>query len=135
MSVWARIFLGLGSLALALAVVMGAFGAHVLKQALTPEALAVYETAVHYHFYQALGLLAVGLLVLHLPAMVLLRWAGGLMTVGLILFCGSLYILSFSGVRWLGGITPVGGLAFIAAWLLVAVAVWRARLPLTVKSE
>jgi len=57
------------------------------------------------------------------------------MTVGLILFCGSLYILSFSGVRWLGGITPVGGLAFIAAWLLVAVAVWRARLPLTVKSE
>ena len=127
MPVWARIFLGLGSLALALAIVMGAFGAHILRQVLTPEALAVYETAVHYHFYHALGLLTVGLLVLHLPTTVLLRWAGGLMTAGLILFCGSLYLLGLIGVRWLGGITPIGGLALMAAWLLLAVAVWRAK--------
>ncbi|RUQ31692.1 MAG: DUF423 domain-containing protein [Candidatus Competibacteraceae bacterium] len=125
MPIWARIFLVFGSLALLLAVAMGAFGAHLLKKTLTPEALTVYETAVHYHFYHALGLLAVGLLVLHLPATVLLRWAGVLMTVGLILFCGSLYGLSLSGMPWLGVMTPIGGLAFIMAWLLLAVAVWR----------
>lgn len=133
MPIWARIFLVFGSLALLLAVAMGAFGAHLLKKTLTPEALTVYETAVHYHFYHALGLLAVGLLVLHVPAAALLGWAGGLMAAGLILFCGSLYALSLSDVRGLGMITPVGGLAFIVAWLLLAVAVWRAKPPLTVK--
>ncbi|MCC8986998.1 MAG: DUF423 domain-containing protein [Candidatus Contendobacter sp.] len=133
MPVRARIFLVFGSLALLLAVAMGAFGAHLLKMRLTPEMMAVYETAVHYHFYHALGLLAVGLLVLHVPAAALLGWAGGLMAAGLILFCGSLYALSLSDVRGLGMITPVGGLAFIVAWLLLAVAVWRAKPPLTVK--
>lgn len=133
MPVRARIFLVFGSLALLLAVAMGAFGAHLLKMRLTPEMMAVYETAVHYHFYHALGLLAVGLLALHVPAAALLGWAGGLMAGGLILFCGSLYTLSLSDVRGLGMITPVGGLAFIMAWLLLAVAVWRAKPPLIVK--
>lgn len=133
MPVRARIFLVFGSLALLLAVAMGAFGAHLLKTRLAPEMMAVYETAVHYHFYHALGLLAVGLLVLHVPAAALLGWAGGLIAAGLILFCGSLYALSLSGVRGLGMITPVGGLAFMMAWLLLAVAVWRAKAPLTVK--
>ncbi len=133
MPVRARIFLVFGSLALLLAVAMGAFGAHLLKTRLAPEMMAVYETAVHYHFYHALGLLAVGLLALRVPAAALLGWAGGLMAAGLILFCGSLYTLSLSGVRGLGMITPVGGLAFMMAWLLLAVAVWRAKPPLTVK--
>ena len=133
MPVRARIFLVFGSLALLLAVAMCAFGAHLLKMRLTPEMMAVYETAVHYHFYHALGLLAVGLLVLHAPAAALLGWAGGLMAAGLILFCGSLYALSLSDVRGLGVITPVGGLAFMMAWLLLAAAVWRAKAPLTVK--
>lgn len=133
MPVRARIFLVFGSLALLLAVAMGAFGAHLLKTRLAPEMMAVYETAVHYHFYHALGLLAVGLLALHVPAAALLGWVGGLMATGLILFCGSLYTLSLSDVRGLGMITPVGGLAFIVAWLLLAVAVWRAKPPLTVK--
>ncbi len=133
MPVRARIFLVFGSLALLLAVAMGAFGAHLLKTRLAPEMMAVYETAVHYHFYHALGLLAVGLLALRVPAAALLGWAGGLMAGGLILFCGSLYALSLSGVRGLGMITPVGGLAFMMAWLLLAVAVWRAKPPLTVK--
>ena len=133
MPVRARIFLVFGSLALLLAVAMGAFGAHLLKTRLAPEMMAVYETAVHYHFYHALGLLAVGLLALRVPAAALLGWAGGLMAAGLILFCGSLYALSLSGVRGLGMITPVGGLAFMMAWLLLAVAVWRAKPPLTVK--
>ena len=126
MPVSAKTFLTLGSAGMLLAVALGAFGAHALKKTLTPELLAVYETAVNYHFYHALGLLAVGLLALHLPASGTLRWEGLLMTVGLLLFSGSLYALSLSGIRWLGAITPVGGVALLAAWLLLAVAVIRA---------
>ena len=122
----AKTFLALGSVGMLLAVALGAFGAHALKKTLAPELMAVYETAVNYHFYHALGLLAVGLLALHLPESGTLRWAGFLMVVGLLLFSGSLYALSLSGLRWLGAITPAGGVAFLAAWLLLAVAVVRA---------
>lgn len=122
----AKTFLALGSVGMLLAVALGAFGAHVLKKTLTPEMMAVYETAIHYDVYHALGLLAIGLLALHLPDSGALRWAGILMAVGLLLFSGSLYALSLSGLRWLGAITPVGGAAFLAAWLLLAVAVVRA---------
>ena len=125
MPVWAKIFLVLGSIGMLLAVAMGAFGAHALKKTLAPDLMAIYETAVHYHIYHALGLLAVGLLALHLPEAVLPRWAGVLMVAGLVLFSGSLYILSLSGVRWLGAITPIGGAAFLVAWLLLAIAVAR----------
>jgi uncharacterized membrane protein YgdD (TMEM256/DUF423 family) len=121
----AKIWLMLGSVGMLLAVVMGAFGAHALKKVLAPDLMAVYETAVHYHVYHALGLLALGLLALHLPSMALLRWSGVLMAAGLVLFSGSLYALSLSGLRWLGVITPIGGAAFLAAWLLFAVAVMR----------
>lgn len=126
MPVSAKTFLTLGSVGMLLAVALGAFGAHVLKKALTPELMAVYETAVNYHFIHALGLLAVGLLALHLPDSGALRWAGILMVAGLLLFSGSLYALSLSGIRELGAITPVGGAALLAAWLLLAVAVVRA---------
>ena len=122
----AKIFLALGSIAMLLAVALGAFGAHALKQTLAPELMATYETAVNYHFIHALGLLAVGLLALHLPASGTLRWAGVLMAAGLLLFSGSLYALSLSGIRGLGVLTPVGGVALLAAWLLLAVAVVRA---------
>ncbi|MDS4020905.1 MAG: DUF423 domain-containing protein [Candidatus Competibacter sp.] len=127
MPVWAKIFLVLGSLGMLLAVAMGAFGAHALKKTLAPDLMAIYETAVHYHVYHALGLLAVGLLVPHLPEAALPRWAGVLMVAGLVLFSGSLYALSLSGVRWLGAITPIGGAAFLVAWLLLAIAVARAK--------
>jgi uncharacterized membrane protein YgdD (TMEM256/DUF423 family) len=126
MHVWAKIFLVLGSFGMLLAVAMGAFGAHALKKTLAPDVMAIYETAVHYHIYHALGLLAVGLLALHLPEAALPRWAGILMAAGLVLFSGSLYVLSLSGIRWLGAVTPFGGVAFMAAWLLLAVAVARA---------
>ena len=122
----AKIFLALGSIGMLLAVALGAFGAHALKKTLAPELMAVYETAVNYHFIHALGLLAVGLLALHLPASGTLRWAGILMAAGLLLFSGSLYALSLSGIRGLGVLTPVGGVALLAAWLLLAVAVVRA---------
>lgn len=126
MPTWTKIFLLLGSLGMLLAVAMGAFGAHGLKKTLTPDLMAVYETAVHYHVYHALGLLVIGLLALHLPASLALRGSGVLMAVGLLLFSGSLYALALSGIRGLGAITPVGGLAFLAAWLLLAIAVVRA---------
>lgn len=126
MPISAKTFLTLGSMGMLLAVALGAFGAHVLKNTLNPEFTAVYQTAVNYHFIHALGLLAVGLLALHLPGSGALRWAGVLMATGLLLFSGSLYALSLSGLRWLGAITPVGGVAFLAAWLLLAVAVIRA---------
>ena len=121
----ARLFLTLGSLGMFLAVAAGAFGAHAFKKTLDPELLAVYQTAVHYHVYHALGLLVVGLLALHVPLTAPLRWAGWLLVVGLVLFSGSLYMLSLTGMRGLGIITPFGGAAFLAAWLLLGIAVLR----------
>lgn len=126
MSPMAKLWLTVGSVGMLLAVAMGAFGAHALKKTLTPDLMAIYETAVHYHVYHALGLIAIGLLALHLPTTALLRWAGVLMAAGLVLFSGSLYALSLSGIRWLGAITPIGGAAFLAAWSLLAAAVMRA---------
>ena len=126
MTPMSRVWLALGSVGMSLAVVMGAFGAHALKKVLAPDLVAIYETAVHYHVYHALGLLVIGLLSLHLPTAAYLRWSGILMTGGLVLFSGSLYALSLSGMRWLGAITPIGGMAFLAAWLLLAVAVVKA---------
>ncbi len=121
----AKLFLTLGAVLLAAAVALGAFGAHALKARLGAEMLAVYHTAVQYHFYHALGLLAVGLIAMQLPGSGLARAAGWLMLAGIVLFSGSLYLLSLSGTRWLGAITPLGGMAFIGAWLLLAFAVVR----------
>ncbi|CDH43822.1 DUF423 domain-containing protein [Candidatus Contendibacter odensensis] len=126
MPILAKTFLFLGSVGMLLAVALGAFGAHALKKTLAPDLMAVYETAVNYHVYHALGLLAVGLLALHIPESALLRWAGILLAVGVLLFSGSLYTLSLSGIRWLGAITPLGGIAFLIAWLLLVIAVVRA---------
>jgi uncharacterized membrane protein YgdD (TMEM256/DUF423 family) len=116
-----RWFVVLGGLNGALAVALGAFGAHGLKARLAADALAVYQTGVQYHFYHALGLVLVGLALLHLADSVLLRWAAWLMLAGIVLFSGSLYALSLSGLRWLGAVTPFGGLAFILAWIIFAV--------------
>lgn len=121
----AKLFLILGALAAALGVVLGAFGAHGLKERLPSDALAVYQTGVQYHLYHALGLLVVGLAAWQLTGSGLLKWAAWLMLAGIVLFSGSLYVLSVSGLRWLGAITPFGGLAFIVAWLAFAAAVWR----------
>lgn len=121
----AKLFLTLGAVLLAVAVALGAFGAHALKARLGAELLAVYHTAVQYHFYHALGLLMVGLIAMQLPASGLVRAAGWLMLAGIVLFSGSLYLLSMSGIRWLGAVTPFGGTAFIGAWLLLALAAVR----------
>lgn len=120
----AKNFLVIAALSGFLAVALGAFGAHGLKQRLTADMLAVYQTGVQYHFYHTFALLAVALLMLHMPASGTLRWSGILFVAGIVVFSGSLYVLSFSGVRWLGAITPLGGVAFLAGWLLLARAAW-----------
>ena len=121
----AKLFLALGAAAAALGAVLGAFGAHALKARLSADMLAVWQTAVQYHLWHALGLVAIGTLAFHLPASAPLKWAGWLMLAGIVLFSGSLYILAASGVRWVGAITPFGGGCFIAGWLAVAYAVLR----------
>ena len=122
----AKLFIFLGALAGAAGVALGAFGAHALKARLSADMLAVWQTAVQYHFWHALALIAIGILIaLALPGSALLRWAGWLMVAGILLFSGSLYALALSGVRSLGAVTPFGGVAWIAAWVLLAVAVWR----------
>ena len=122
----AKLFLILGGLNAAFVVLLGAFGAHGLKERLTAEMLAVYQTGIHYHLFHALGLLVVGLVALHLPASAYLKWSGWLMLAGIVLFSGSLYVLSISGLRWLGMVTPLGGLSFILAWALFVIAVLKA---------
>lgn len=120
----AKLFITLASCSGMLAVMLGAFAAHALKNTLDEYSLGVFQTAVQYHFYHSLALLAVGILAISQPESLLLRSSGWLFFIGLLLFCGSLYVLSFSGVRWLGAITPLGGLSFIAAWAALAVAAW-----------
>ena len=117
-----RIFLCVGGLFGGLGVILGAFGAHTLKARLAPELLATFETGVRYQIYHALALLAVALLYVNRPAKGLLTASGWLFVVGTLLFSGSLYALTLSGVRWLGAITPVGGLAFVIGWFCLAVA-------------
>ena len=109
---------------LALATVCGAFGAHALKTQLAPERLQLWETAVRYQFFQALGLLGVGLALRAVPAAAL-RAAAALIIAGVVLFCGSLYALSFGAPRLLGALTPLGGVAWIGGWLLFAYGAWR----------
>lgn len=109
----------------ALAVALGAFGAHGLKARLSSEMLAVWQTAVQYHAWHALGLLAVGFL----SPSIWSKVAGGLLAAGIVLFSGSLYALALGAPRFFGAVTPLGGLAFILGWLAFAVGVIYAKTP------
>ena len=115
----------LGSLGGLLSVAFGAFGAHALRDRLDAYSLGVFETAVQYQFYHSLALLIAGLLLAQFPASILLKSSVVLFVLGILLFSGSLYVLSFTGIRWLGAITPLGGLAFIAGWSCLAAAGWQ----------
>lgn len=117
-----KIPLLLAAILLVLAVIFGAFGAHALKDKLSIEMLQTYNTAVDYHFYHALGLLLVGVLATQMPS-ALLNWSAACLTVGVLIFSGSLYVLAITGIKWLGAITPIGGLGFIAGWVLLFIAV------------
>jgi uncharacterized membrane protein YgdD (TMEM256/DUF423 family) len=118
-----KTFLLIGALAGFLGVALGAFGAHGLRGRLSPDMLAVFETGVRYHMYHALAIILVGLIAARLDGW-LIRAAGWCFSAGIVLFSGSLYSLSISGITILGAITPLGGLAFLLGWsFLVAAAV------------
>jgi len=123
----AKSFLLLGSINALIGVILGAFGAHGLKLWMAPDLFTVYQTAVQYQFYHALGLLGVGLLAHEFPTQTLIRWAGWFMFAGIVIFSGSLYALSLTSIRWLGAITPIGGAAFIVSWILLIVSIVRER--------
>ena len=111
-------FVGLGALNAFIAVAAGAFAAHGLKNSIPPESLAVFKTAANYQMMHALGLILIGILSTITPHKTH-NMAGWFMLSGIILFSGSLYILSLSSIKWLGMITPVGGLCFLIAWLIL----------------
>lgn len=113
-----------GALSMALAVLLGAFGAHALKNQLTPQMLTIYHTGVDYHFYHSIGLLIIGLMGFHHSSKWLNR-AGVLLIAGIVLFSGSLYLLSLTGIKGIGAITPIGGLSFVAGWICLAIGIWK----------
>ena len=113
-----------GAIFMALSVLLGAFGAHALKMRLTPDMIQIYQIGVEYQFYHALGLLLSGIIGFQIESKWIKRSAIFLGT-GIILFSGSLYIISLSGIKSIGAITPIGGLSFIAGWISLAIAIWK----------
>lgn len=125
---WIRI----GAALLALGVGLGAFGAHALQDRIDPDMLEVWKTATHYHLIHALALWVLGIWA-DLPSSRAPRRVGWLISGGIVLFSGSLYLLVISDLRWLGAITPLGGSAFIIAWIWIAVAAGKP-IPASVRS-
>ncbi len=115
----ARVFVIYGSILMALSVVIGAFGAHILKNILSKDMIVIYHTGVEYQFYHSLGLFAVAF-VSNFQDNKRVKYSGYFMIFGIIFFSGSLYLLSITGIRWIGIVTPIGGLCFIIAWILLA---------------
>ncbi|MCF8564075.1 DUF423 domain-containing protein [Alicyclobacillus tolerans] len=115
--------IALGAVFAFLSVALGAFGAHGLKQKVSAEELAVFQTGAQYQMYHSLGLILIGTLVDKFPNGHLAVWSGWLFVVGIVLFSGSLYLLTLTKKRALGAITPLGGLAFLAGWALLVVTV------------
>ena len=115
-------WISLGAVLGGVSVVLGAMGAHSLKDRLIEQKLAVFQTATHYMGYHALALILVGILVLQLGESggKALNKVGILFTVGIVLFTGSIYVLTFDGPRFFGPLTPLGGLSFIVGWFLLA---------------
>jgi uncharacterized membrane protein YgdD (TMEM256/DUF423 family) len=111
-----QLFLLVASINGFLAVALGAFAAHGLKNVLDTQLLATFQTGVQYQMTHALALLVVALLTIQFPQNSLLKFSGWFLVVGILFFSGSLYALSISGIRWLGAITPIGGLFFLAGW-------------------
>ncbi len=120
-----RVFLTIAALLGGSAVGFGAFGAHALKEQLSERSLEIFETAARYQMYHALALLLVGVLMSRSQVEeTFLTASGWAFIVGVVLFCGSLYALSFSGINWLGAVAPLGGLALMVGWAAIAVAAW-----------
>lgn len=118
----AKLFLSIGAISGALGVILGAFGAHGLKEKLSEKMLANWMTGVEYHFYHTFAILAVGLLAMHIPSRAISS-SGWAFLIGILIFSGSLYVMALTGITKLGMITPIGGLAFIIGWVLLSAAV------------
>ena len=119
-----RVFLMLAAFFGFTGVALGAFAAHGLKGRLTEQYLAIFHTGVTYQLVHTLALLGVALLATQLQSR-LVTWAGFCFALGIVLFSGSLYLLTMSGIAKLGMITPIGGVAFLAGWLCLGLAAWR----------
>ncbi|MCC3377552.1 DUF423 domain-containing protein [Cohnella sp. REN36] len=120
-------YVKIGAAVAGLAVAFGAFGAHSLKETLSADDLAVFETGVRYQMYHGLGLLLVALLGERLASGKLALWSARLLLIGTVVFSGSLYALTLTGTKWLGAITPIGGVAFLAGWLCLLLAARKPR--------
>ncbi len=118
----AKLFLFLGSINAFIAVALGALGAHGLKDKLSERAFEVFQTGARYHIIHALGLILIGLISQWISRELLVQWAGWFFLLGITLFSGSLYFLALLDLGWLGILTPLGGLAFLAGWLVLAIA-------------
>lgn len=120
-----NVLIFIGCISMALSVGLGAFGAHGLEKRLTEHYLKIYQTGVQYQMIHSIGIIFVGILGGKLPLSGLIQASGWCFIVGIILFSGSLYVLSITGISKLGMITPFGGLAFIIGWILLGVGMLR----------
>lgn len=119
-----KIFAVLGAVLAFLAIGIGAFGAHALKQKISKDMLEVFEVGVRYHMYHALALFAIAWAIaffLH-PLIALSGW---MILLGTVIFSGSLYILSITSIKWWGMITPIGGIILLLGWLLLIIGIWK----------
>lgn len=121
-----KLFIVLGAINAFLAVALGAFGAHGLQPRLSERMFEIYQTGVQYHLIHALGLILVGILAEKFVGSATIAWAGWSLFIGIVIFSGSLYALSITGITKLGAITPIGGVAFLIGWILVAIAAIKA---------
>jgi uncharacterized membrane protein YgdD (TMEM256/DUF423 family) len=117
--IWRRCLVAGASL-MALGVLLGAFGAHVLQSQLEPRRLASFQTGVQYHMLHAFGLLIIGLAARVTEETASLRWSARLMLAGIVFFSGAIYLMTAGAPRWLGMVAPIGGVSFMAAWALLA---------------
>ena len=119
-----KLYIITGSVFAALAILFGAFGSHALKEKLTFEQLEIYDIATRYLMFHALGIFAIGILGYQMPSEVL-TWPLLIMVFGILIFSGSLYLISLVGYKKLGMVTPIGGLALIISWLMVAYNIYK----------
>lgn len=127
MPVLSRVFFLVAGVSLALAATLSAYGFHGLPGKVPVEKIQSWDWATELQFVQSIGLILLGLLLRHDPGSVLLRIAGGLMMIGLILFCGGLYLEVLGAPEAIGDVVPLGGSSFMLAWLLTGIAGWRLR--------
>ena len=120
----ARRCIATGAVLMAIGVMLGAFGAHVLQAQLVPRQFASFQTGTYYQVVHALGLVIVGIVARVTGAGAALRWSARLMLAGIALFSGSIYLMTAGAPRWLGMVAPIGGVSFMAAWALLAWHAW-----------